>query len=174
MRLCRESGLYNGIDCVWPWFSETIKHLSLYEQNQPLLDAPKGCGYWAFKPIILEHQMHQMLDGEFCVYADAGIEFINNVSHIIERMDQDIFLFGNNWEHAHWCKRDVVEAVWPIDTSGGNPYFDFAGEHDEYDEWATWEQRLGKQCQASVIFFRISDYSRKFVVEWLKIGRAHV
>jgi hypothetical protein len=27
---------------------------------------------------------------------------------------------------------------------------------------------MRKQCQASVIFFRVSDYSRKFVAEWLK------
>jgi hypothetical protein len=117
-----------------------------------------------------------LVDGDILIYADAGVEFINNVSHIIDRMDQDIFLFGNNWEHAHWCKRDIIDEVWTYDAEHDGPFV----RHDV--EWSPkqWEEyrqeaallypwdRFGKQCQASVIFFRVSDYSRKFVTEWLK------
>lgn len=122
----------------------------------------RGYGFWKWKPrIILEkinggHLSEPLPDGDILIYADAGVEFINNVSHIIDRMDQDIFLFGNNWEHAHWCKRDIVEKVmgptaftyWPWERFGDFP-------------------NHGKQVQASVIFFRVSDYTRKFVKEWL-------
>lgn len=93
------------------------------------------------------------------VYADVGIEFINNVSHIIERMDQPIFLFGNNWPHYAWCKRDTVQEIWP--SKFWEPNLEYHS-----DKAVTWE-RFGKQVQASVIFFRVSDYTRKFVKEWL-------
>jgi hypothetical protein len=100
---------------------------------------------------------------DIVVYADAGVEFINNVSHIIDRMDQDIFLFGNQWEHAHWCKRDIVDEVWPYDWQDG--WLSDLASH-ELEAELTWT-RFGKQCQASVIFFRVSVYARQFVKEWL-------
>lgn len=62
-------------------------------------------------------------------------------------MDQDIFLFGNEWQHAHWCKRDIIEEV-------SEPW---------HKEW----KQFNKQVQASVIFFRVCDYARRFVKEWL-------
>lgn len=126
----------------------------------------RGCGYWAWKPAIILETMNRigLIDTTFglpsnsvIVYADAGVEFIAPVSHIIDRMDQDIFLFGNNWEHAHWCKRDVVEAIWPCNNESRCP-------SPHYEFW----DKFGKQVQASVIFFRVSDYTRAFVTEWLK------
>jgi hypothetical protein len=86
-------------------------------------------------------------ENQIIVYADAGVEFINNVSHIIDRMDQDIFLFSNMWQHSHWCKGDAMRAVFPD---------------------GKWED-FGKQVQASVIFSRVSDFSRAFVREWLDL-----
>lgn len=111
----------------------------------------RGCGYWAWKPAIILETMNRLgvvdtafgLHGSnYIIYVDAGVEFIGNINEIIRRMDQDVWLFGNNWEHAHWCKADVMEEIGP---------------------WG-W---FGKQCQASVIFFRVSEYSRVFVSEWL-------
>lgn len=105
--------------------------------------------------MAIQIAMNAREEGSTLIYADVGVEFINHVSHIIDRMDQDIFLFGNNWEHAHWCKGDVAYACWP-DNYGG-----------EAGSVASVWGRYGKQAQASVIFFRVSDYSRKFVKEWL-------
>jgi hypothetical protein len=96
-------------------------------------------------------------DGDILIYSDAGVEFINNVNYIVDRMDQDIFLFGNQWEHSHWCKRDIVEHVWPFRSDG------WWGEWENDKAWA----RFGKQVQASVIFFRVNDATRRFVKEWL-------
>lgn len=123
----------------------------------------RGCGFWRWKPEIILRGMcgtdSRLIEGDILIYADAGVEFIENVNYIIDRMDQDTFLFGNQWEHAHWCKRNVIEVIWPI-----------RGVSDrdrDLREKLNWK-RFGKQCQASVIFFRVSDYSRQFVAEWLK------
>jgi hypothetical protein len=171
--LCVESAGRNGVDnAQGQWASECIYNRHAIEfsgwadgpqfELLELMDAnPRGCGFWAWKPFIILEAMNHCSQGGTLVYADAGIEFIAPVQHIIDRMDSDIFLFGNNWEHAHWCKRDVVEAVWPFGLLGALP------EDHSYIQEKTWD-RFGKQCQASVIFFRVSDYSRQFVAEWLK------
>ncbi len=139
--------------------------------------AGRGLGFWAWKPrIILDFLTDKTGglahpdEGDIIVYADAGVEFINNVSHIIERMDQDVFLFGNNWEHAHWCKRDVIAHVWPMSIEEWRKRWWSKTDEQrraEDPDLVHWEP-FGKQCQASVIFFRVSDYTRQFVAEWLK------
>jgi hypothetical protein len=140
----------------------------LYKTHKSVFDAPRGLGYWAWKPTLIYYyalqfpSMFGIDEGDIVVYADAGVEFIAPVSHIIERMDQDIFLFGNNWEHAHWCKRDIVESVWRR-----SPKKEGGLTIDVLPPPVSWS-RFGKQCQASVIFFRVSDYSKQFVAEWLK------
>lgn len=156
--VCTASALVNGADNVFEWVRDPmLTKTDFYHDHKTLLDQPRGRGFWAWKPWIILEQFRVAGNGSVVVYSDAGIEFINNVSHIIERMDQDIFLFGNNWEHAHWCKASVIEVIWPIK----GMVFSEARDH------ANWS-RFGKQCQASVIFFRVSDYTRKFVAEWLK------
>jgi hypothetical protein len=163
--VCARSAKLNGCDEEWQYeqrhmgHSDHVKaHPSIFRQPE---DMRRAWAWWAWKPVIIADAMRRAAEcyddkEQYVVYADAGIEFINNVSHIIERMDQDIFLFGNNWQHAHWCKRDIVEAVWPTGMYG--KFGISAGR--------SWET-FGKQCQASVIFFRVSDYSRRFVKEWL-------
>lgn len=165
--LCIESALKHGVDRIaGPHYFdrgletrdgftlEWLKSEGIYGYVGEAFWQNRGCGFWLWKPYVIHQTMTVLQDGDVVVYADAGIEFIDNANYIIDRMDQHIFLFGNNWEHAHWCKADVIEAVCPPPL--GKPYFRIR-----------WED-FGKQCQASVIFFRVSDYSRKFVAEWLK------
>jgi hypothetical protein len=134
------------------WIEEQFWQTDAYIENRRLFDIPRGGGgCFAWKPAIIAEEMEALSDGDVLIYADAGIEFIDSVRYIIDRMDQDIFVFGNMWEHAHWCKRDIVETIWPFGKGWG------------IGEW----RRYGKQVQASVIFFRVSDYTRQFVKEWL-------
>ena len=163
-RVCVRSALDHGVNYANAYpRSSLLLDTDFYSENKALLDAPRGCGYWAWKPWLIygaidlcQFEADKDNTDDILIYSDAGVEFINNVSHIIDRMDQDIFLFGNNWEHAHWCKADIVDEVWPLD------------EWPWADEWAEEEwSRFGKQVQASVIFFRVTDYTRKFVKEWL-------
>jgi hypothetical protein len=113
----------------------------------------RGCGYWIWKPWIIGDTLGQMHEGDVLIYSDAGVEFIEPVSIVIDRMDQDIWLFGNETLHAHWCKRDIIDEV-------------YAGHDRPWKLLSPWET-FDKQCQASVIFFRVNDYTRAFVKEWL-------
>lgn len=153
LNLCYESAWRNGVPRhnLHDWSFERFSDLPLMELRPSTYWASRGVGYWLWKPYLIEWETRKLADGDILIYADAGVEFINNVSCIIERMNQDIFLFGNNWEHAHWCKADIVQWVWP----------------DYSEDKAPFWGRFGKQAQASVIFFRVSKRSRDFVAEWL-------
>lgn len=191
MDLCRESASRHGVEYDHPWYAGSIlhwlggTHSEIFRQPE---NPSRAWGWWAWKPLIIHRELRTAMNGDIVVYSDAGVEFINNVSHIIERMDQDIFLFGNNWEHAHWCKRDVVETIWPapsfkheeraariaaLEQAGRSDILEIVDDmltgyvSDAQVNEILWAN-FGKQVQASVIFFRVSDYTRKFVAEWLK------
>lgn len=148
--LCLASSTAHGVDLAWRW-SPSLLPDQFRTANKTVLSNARGCGYWAWKPFIVSVLLNTQPSGDVVIYADAGVEFISSVNYIIDRMDQDIFLFGNQYEHAHWCKRDIVEAIWPLERYCVHPHW----------------QRFGKQVQASVIFFRVNDHTRAFVKEWL-------
>ena len=135
---------------VHEWDSDMMKETEFYQLNQDIFqEGARGAGcYWLFKPYIIYKAMLDMNDGDILCYADAGVEFINDISHIINVMDEDVFLFGNNWNHVDFCKGDVFKTIngWDVPND---------------------EQRKIKQIQASVMFFRISDFSKMFVKTWL-------
>lgn len=151
--LCVSSGLWHGCDEIENYHPKLVEHLAT-DAHRKLLEQPRGFGYWSWKPLIILDAMNRFQEG-YVIYSDAGVSFINNINYIIDRMDHDIFLFGNNWDHAHWCKADVLEEVIPLST--GNPDL----------PWRNTDYTFGKQVQASVIFFRVSGYTRNFVKEWL-------
>lgn len=155
--LCDASARAQGVESSWPWNQAMLRATECYQQNKALFDQARGCGFFAWKPLILTEAMKDSLckDGDILIYADAGLEFIEPVRTIIDLMDQDIWLFGNEHLHAHWCKRDIIDAICPASL-----YSFWVGDNPGWG-------RFGKQAQASVIFFRVNDYTRKFVKEWL-------
>lgn len=146
-QMLKEPLKVNGIS-VHEWDREMIEATEFYQLNREILDTPRGSGLWAWKSYIIYKAMLDMADEDILVYSDAGVEFINSVHHIINAMDQDLFLFGNNYNHVDFCKGDVFKIIngWDIPND---------------------EQRRLKQIQASVMFFRISDFSKLFVKNWL-------
>lgn len=139
--LCKSSAKKNGVDFV---FNHKKIDGFFYLLNADVLDQKRGAGYWLWKPYIIAEAMTWMSEGDYLIYADAGVEFINDVRHIIHAMDSDVFLFGNNWRHLDWCKKMVFDTMLP--------------------DMKSTESR---QAQASVIFFRLSKQSIDFVKEWL-------
>jgi hypothetical protein len=142
--LCASSALQHGADSVTAWTRAQLEATGFYRANRELLDEPRGSGYWSWKSFLVNEEIQRCSDGDFILYSDAGVEFIDNIRYITDRTN-DVFLFGNNWQHAHWCKRNVIDAIM---------------------QGAEWSQ-FGKQAQSSVIAFRVSPYTRWFVEHWL-------
>jgi len=107
--------------------------------NYEVLNAQRGAGYWLWKPYIILKELYRMKEGDFLVYTDAGVEVVNDLKIITDK-NVDIFLFGNNYEHEHWCKGKVMDEVFKCS---------------------------GNQVQASAMFFKVGKASRDFVKRWL-------
>jgi hypothetical protein len=146
---CIESSAKYGITDVHAWSREMIQQTEFYQLNREILDTPRGSGLWAWKSFIIYKAMLDMEDGSILLYSDVGVELINDPQHIINVMDEDVFLFGNNWNHVDWCKGDVLSII--------NNF------HVDND----FNVLVAKQVQASAMFFRISKESKEFVKFWL-------
>ena len=114
------------------------------EFNKGIFSQKRGAGYWLWKPYLIFKTLINLPDNEILIYSDAGVEFVNNPQHIVDAMQQDIFLFGNNYKHVEWCKGDCMMAI-----NGRILPSDLL------------------QVQASVIFIRNNETTRNFVKEWL-------
>lgn len=143
--ICKVSALQNNVHEVKIFGPKDID-AKFRKANAAILDQPRGCGYWLWKPYLIDRELNKMKDGDYLIYCDAGVEIVNNVNHIIDRMQDDIFLFGNKFQHIHWCKADAFIPLL------SNEYYNYQG----------------KQAQASVIFIRNSEPARKFVKQWLE------
>lgn len=147
---CIKSALSHGVDSVHEWDNFMMQETEFYQLNQDIFqEGVRGAGcYWLFKPYIIYKALLDMTEDDVLIYSDAGVEFINDVSHIINVMDEDIFLFGNNWNHVDWCKGDALQAILP--------------------EWnGHYSINSFKQVQASVIFIRPTQKAKDFIKKWL-------
>lgn len=145
-QICRESALQNNVHEVKVYGLKDIDKKFL-DKNKTVFDQPRGFGYWLWKPYLIDRELKRMNEGDILIYCDAGVEIINNVNHICDRMQSDVWLFGNMFKHVHWCKADA--------------WLPYLGEHAYNSE--------ARQVQASVLFIRNTDVSRAFVKEWLML-----
>jgi hypothetical protein len=131
--LCRASMRYHGVDKVLNIESEYVGD-------------GRGAGYWRWMPDIVRKGIKTAIEdgAEFFLYSDAGIEFIRSIRHITDRMklSDHVWLFGNEHNHVHWCKADVLQAL----------------------EWDGNERE--RQAQASVHVWRASWEAFYIATEW--------
>lgn len=142
LEICCLSASKQGVEVCWPQNPNTINQ-EFKDFNKDIFAAERGAGYWLWKPYHIYKAMLQCQEGDILIYADAGVEFINSVKHIIERMDEDVFLFTNTHPQFHWCKREVMLSMNVPETLD-----------------------IG-QVQASIIFFKVTEETRNFVKKWL-------
>jgi hypothetical protein len=131
---CDTTRLYTPDD-IDPEFRTAYDHI---------LSEPRGAGYWLWKPYFFARTLATIPDGDYLVYTDAGLDFVNNVKRLIESMDSDIMVFGNLWRHGDWCRMDVLVGM---------------GCERETDR---------EQLQASCIIARKSPQSALFAEHWLR------
>lgn len=146
---CCLSAMKWGVDDASAFISLNYDDL-FKEMNKEVLTSERGKGYWLWKPCMIMNEMLDLSEGDILIYSDAGVEFIGDVRHIINAMDEDIFFFSNGWTHVEWCKMDVIQTINPRLVPN-----------------CLTSYSLCKQVQASVIFFRVNQKTKDFVKEWL-------
>ena len=146
--VCRDSALKYGAD-ISIMYNQSVYSAEFKRLNKHIIEQERGAGYWIWKPYIIEKKLSELPENSYLVYTDAGLQFVNKIQHIIERMDSDIWLFGNNWQHLDWCKMDVMDFILP--------------------DWPLTFAEDSRQVQASVIIIRNTEAARQFVRKWLKL-----
>lgn len=141
---CAQSALKFGADSYSIWTPADLGQEFRKGHTIELLAEERGPMWWAWKPYIILSEMRKAQFGDIIVYCDAGNEWIADLRHAVNAMDQDILFFSNGFQHSDWCKMDTVMAILP--------------------EGVTWE----KQVQASTIFLKVTIDTHRFVCEWLK------
>jgi hypothetical protein len=156
-RLCASARRF-GIDAVRGWTRADVEASAFYAGHparRAILDRPRGSGFWLWKPLIVEAALDEMADGDILVYADAGLEFVGDLSPLFElcAAKGGLLLFDGHYDDvggpgpnvcAKWTKRDCFVLM-----GCDEPRF-----HD------------GRMLDASLLVLRATDRARAFVREW--------
>lgn len=118
-------------------------------KHASILNEAKGAGYWLWKPYFLVQALNQVHDGDVLMYADAASHFICSANPLLElptTYQQDIIPFELDLTEGAWTKRDAFVYM-NADTMG-------------FQET--------RQLLASFIVIRKSDFSMRFMTEYLE------
>lgn len=117
-----ESAREHGVDHARPLGRRSLKQTPFYRLHRPILDQPRGAGYWLWKPFIVNQTLKEMRDGDILIYSDAGIEIVAGLTPLLDlAARQEIVLFdGRHYDDAgapgpnrcaKWTKRDCFVAL---------------------------------------------------------------
>ncbi|MEL1240155.1 hypothetical protein [Flavobacterium flavipallidum] len=122
-----------------------------YLKNKHILEQKRGGGYWIWKPYIIRDALLNMQDGEYLFYCDSGSVFVNSIDSLIGCFDMDFDIMPFELQHieSKWTKRDCFKLL----------------GCDGADFFQT------NQIQATFSLWRKSEFSLKFVEEWLKFAQ---
>lgn len=118
-------------------------------KNKEILSRKRGNGYWLWKPYIINKTIIEKLnDGDYLIYTDAGMIFMNS-SHLLvdflEKNNASFWMNKVNFKERKWSKRDAF-VIMGVD----KPFFT---DTDQY--------------MAGIQLYKKSSYSIKFIQEWL-------
>lgn len=58
-------------------------------RNQEILDAPRGGGYYLWKPYFYRKAYDELGDGDYLVYIDSGAVYVNKIQYLIDCMEHE-------------------------------------------------------------------------------------
>ncbi len=80
--------------------------------NQEILNAPRGGGYYLWKPYIYRKAYDELGENDYLIYTDAGSVYVNKIQYLIDCMEHQnvpIMIFSLERERIEKCntKRDA-------------------------------------------------------------------
>lgn len=141
------SAINKGIDVIISYRKRHIDQ-EFYQQNKSILDAPRGVGYWLWKPYFILETLKKMAPNDILIYADSGIYFTDYVEPIFDMLnnpDTNILLFNNFHTNRRFVKRDA---------------FDIMG--------IDYKHRDDMQLNACILVIKNTQASYDFIEKWLK------
>lgn len=122
------------------------------EKNKKILDLKRGGGYWLWKPYLIKKTLEILNSGDFLFYCDSGSYFVDSIDDVIQlslNQNQDIIPFELTHFEKAWTKRDA-----------------FVLMDCDSDFYSETKQRL-----ASYVLIRKTEFSIKFVEQWLSYAQ---
>jgi len=144
-----------GFNNVIPYRKEWLDKTQFYQENREILDQPRGCGYWLWKPYIILETMKNLEYNDCVFYTDAGDEIIDNVYSIIYdyMLNHDYilsnFLENDRFSNKVYTKRDCFILM-------------------NCDEAKYHNIRM---VEAGTIVFKKTEFIINLLNEWINYGR---
>src|SRR5678810_953547 len=82
------SSLKHGVEKIFNYGVKDIDPF-FYWVNKKVLEAERGAGYWLWKPYVVNKALLECNEGDILIYSDSGIKLLEDVEHIVNKMDQD-------------------------------------------------------------------------------------
>lgn len=77
-----------GADRVIEYGPEDIDE-AFRSKNHAILDAPRGGGYYLWKPYVYRKAYDELGEGDYLVYIDAGAVYVNKIQYLIDCMERE-------------------------------------------------------------------------------------
>ena len=146
-----------GFTVVRTWRRSDLVSTPFYDRHQPILDQPRGGGYWLWKPYYILRALEEAEPGDAVVYMDAGAALTGDISPLIDRcrVEGGVLLFAGHYEgdglpgpntNGRWTKRDCF-----VRMGADEPRF-----------------HLACQADASLLVFIQNERSLDFAREFLR------
>ncbi len=120
--------------------------------NNAILDLPKGGGYWLWKPYFINKVMNECNEGDWIIYTDSALYFNRNLKEHLDayiRQNKKFIVQETRFLEKQFTKADVLEALDCNDSKYIN----------------------SKQIAATVIVMQNCQESKEIVAEWLKYSQ---
>jgi len=108
-QLCHDTALKYGCNESTIYRYDDLDK-SFRAKNSEVLSIELGAGLWIWKVQVCLQELQKCDPGDYVVYTDGGVEFVNSIGFLINAMDEPVMLFQNQWWHHEWCKGDALHA----------------------------------------------------------------
>ena len=94
-------------------FDRSVMDAEFQARHERILSTPRGAGLWLWKPYIINKTLNELRDGEYLIYADAGIYFVGPVHSALLHMEthdsvyHGVLISIGGHPMFRWCKRDA-------------------------------------------------------------------
>jgi len=155
-RLARSAREHGHVDHVYLFGPSDIQSTAFYARHRAILDAPRGAGYWLWKPYLILERLKHIPEGDFVIYSDSGRSVANEYRRPVDPLLEWATELGNGvmpgisipyaGEASKWTKRDCFFYM-------------------DCDTERFWQH---PQIQATHSVWQKCDFAMNFAASWLK------
>jgi hypothetical protein len=103
------TGRRAGFDASYRFGPEDLEP-DFVRANEEVLGAPRGAGYWLWKPWLVARELGRLDDGDVLVYADAATHFVGPIEPLValaDRSEAGVLILGEGFRESQYTKRDA-------------------------------------------------------------------